>query len=128
MTMDANGLRLIADSIGIDTGDATMSIETNRREALAGAAASGLAASVLASPATAQGTSVMAVATDADYQRDPTRWGSAEIAAQFSLADIKERRHIDDHSWAQQPPRSASRMEVRKLRVAYRRAVTSDEA
>src|SRR5215472_4851301 len=40
-------------------------------------------ASVLASSATAQGTSVMAVATDADYQRDPTRWGSAEMAAHF---------------------------------------------
>src|SRR6516162_6278767 len=52
-----------------------MSIETNRRDALAGAAVSGLVASVLASSATAQGTSVMAVATDADYQRDPTRWG-----------------------------------------------------
>src|SRR5215831_3825096 len=52
-----------------------MSIETNRRDALAGAAVSGLVASVLASSATAQGTSVMAAATDADYQRDPTRWG-----------------------------------------------------
>jgi haloacetate dehalogenase len=60
-----------------------MSIETNRRDALAGAAVSGLVASVLASSATAQGTSVMAVATDADYQRDPTRWGSPEMAAHF---------------------------------------------
>jgi hypothetical protein len=60
-----------------------MSIETNRRRALAGAAVSGLAASVSASPAAAQGTSVMAAATEADYQRDPTRWGSAEMAKQF---------------------------------------------
>src|SRR5215813_14195082 len=73
---------LIADSIVTDTG-ATMSIETNRRDALAGAAVSGLVASVLASSATGQGTSVMAVATDADYQRDPTRWGSPEMAAHF---------------------------------------------
>ena len=49
-----------------------MSIETNRRDALAGAAVSGLVASVLASSGTAQGTSVMAIATDADYQRDPS--------------------------------------------------------
>ena len=60
-----------------------MSIETSRRDALAAAALSGFAASALASPATAQDTSVMAVATDADYQRDPTRWGSAEMAAHF---------------------------------------------
>jgi haloacetate dehalogenase len=62
---------------------ATMSIETNRCDALAGAAVSGLVASGLASPAAAQGTSVMAAATEADYQRDPTRWGSAEMAAHF---------------------------------------------
>src|SRR3984893_10160036 len=60
-----------------------MSIETSRRRALAGAAVSGLAASVSASPAAAQGTSVMAAATEADYQRDPTRWGSVEMAAHF---------------------------------------------
>jgi hypothetical protein len=60
-----------------------MSIETNRRDALAGAAVSGLVASVLPGPATAQGTSVMAAAIEADYQRDPTRWGSAEMAAHF---------------------------------------------
>src|SRR5262249_49386542 len=40
-------------------------------------------ASVLASSATAQGTSVMAVATDAHYQRHPTRWGSARLAPHF---------------------------------------------
>src|ERR1700681_4001793 len=69
---------------------ATMSIETNRRDALAGAAVSGLVASALAGPAAAQGTSVMAAATEADYQRDPTRWGSAEMAAHFP--DFK---HLD---------------------------------
>jgi hypothetical protein len=60
-----------------------MSIETNRRDALAGAAVSGLAASVLTKPAVAQSASVMATATEADYRRDPTRWGSADMAAQF---------------------------------------------
>ena len=32
---------------------------------------------------TVQSMSVMAVATEADYRRDPTRWGSAEMAAYF---------------------------------------------
>ena len=32
---------------------------------------------------TAQSTSVMATATEADYRHDPTRWGSAEMAAHF---------------------------------------------
>ena len=43
-----------------------MSIETNRRDALAGAAVSGLAASALTTPAVAQSASVMATATEAD--------------------------------------------------------------
>src|SRR5262249_7803152 len=59
-----------------------MSIETNRRDALAGAAVSGLVASVWTTPvAAAQSTGVMATATEADYKRDPTRWGSADRAA-----------------------------------------------
>lgn len=33
--------------------------------------------------ASAANLAVMALATEADYQRDPTRWGSAEIAALF---------------------------------------------
>ena len=32
---------------------------------------------------TAQSTRVMVTATEADYRRDPTRWGSAEMAAHF---------------------------------------------
>ena len=32
---------------------------------------------------TAPGLSAMATATADDYQRDPTRWGSAEVAAHF---------------------------------------------
>src|SRR6516162_2248737 len=32
---------------------------------------------------TVESTSVMATATEADYRRDPTRWGSAEMAAHF---------------------------------------------
>ena len=36
-------------------------------------------------PADAQNTnlSIMAAATPADYTRDPTRWGSVEMAAHF---------------------------------------------
>jgi len=60
-----------------------MSIETNRRDALAGAAVSGLVASVWTTPVAAQSTGVMATATEADYKRDPTRWGSADMAAHF---------------------------------------------
>ena len=60
-----------------------MSIETNRRDALAGAAVSGLVASVLTTPVAAQSTGVMATATEADYKRDPTRWGSADMASHF---------------------------------------------
>src|SRR6476646_3137690 len=45
-----------------------MSTETNRRGAPADAP---------------QGIGVMAAASEADYQRDPTRWGSAAIAAHF---------------------------------------------
>src|ERR1700747_2669815 len=60
-----------------------MSTETNRRDALAAVAASGLLTSVLTTPAAAQGAGVMATATEADYKRDPARWGSAEMAAHF---------------------------------------------
>src|SRR5262245_56711269 len=60
-----------------------MSIETNRRDALAGAAVSGLVSSVLTTPVAAQSTGVMATATEADYKRDPTRWGSADMASHF---------------------------------------------
>src|SRR5262245_1234987 len=60
-----------------------MSVETSRGDALAGATASGLAASVLTAPVTAQSTGVMATATQADYKRDPTRWGAADMAAPF---------------------------------------------
>src|SRR5262249_49376346 len=62
---------------------ATMSIETNRRDALAGAGLSGLVASVLARWGTAEAKGVMAIAPEADYQRDPPRWGSPEMAAPF---------------------------------------------
>ena len=58
----------------------------NRRElvqmAAAGAAAAGVAATAPASAQTA-GAGVVAEATPADYVRDPTRWGSAEVAAFF---------------------------------------------
>jgi haloacetate dehalogenase len=56
----------------------------SRREMVQMAAA-GAAAAGLATPASAQtaGSGVVAEATAADYTRDPTRWGSAEVAALF---------------------------------------------
>jgi len=57
----------------------------NRRDLVAavaaGAAASGAAGSAAAAQNPASG--VVAVATAADYVRDPTRWGSPEVAAMF---------------------------------------------
>src|SRR5262244_516972 len=47
-------------------------------QALAGGAAAGVA-----TPALAEETATLAEATSADYARDPTRWGSAEVAALF---------------------------------------------
>jgi haloacetate dehalogenase len=46
------------------------------------AGAAGAAAGV-ATPALADQTAIVAEATSADYARDPTRWGSAEVAALF---------------------------------------------
>src|SRR6202162_5152723 len=43
----------------------------------------GAAAASVATPSLAQLTAVLAEATSADYVRDPTRWGSAEVAALF---------------------------------------------
>ena len=40
-------------------------------------------ASVVATPSSAQQTMALAEATSADYIRDPTRWGSPEVAALF---------------------------------------------
>jgi haloacetate dehalogenase len=60
-----------------------MSFETSRRDALVTAAVAGLAGSVFTSPAAAQSSDVMATASEADYKRDPTRWGSADMAAKF---------------------------------------------
>src|ERR1700684_1411162 len=52
------------------------------RRGLVQTLAAGAAASV-ATPALAEQTAVVAEATSADYVRDPTRWGSAEVAALF---------------------------------------------
>jgi len=52
------------------------------RRGLVQALAAGAAASV-ATPASAEQTATLAEATSADYGRDPTRWGSAEVAALF---------------------------------------------
>src|SRR5215467_6119343 len=60
-----------------------MNNETGRPDALAGTAAADLTASGLTAPTDAQSTGIMATATEADYRRDPTRWGSADMAAQF---------------------------------------------
>jgi haloacetate dehalogenase len=45
--------------------------------------AAGAAGASIATPSLAQPTSVLAEATSADYVRNPTRWGSAEVAALF---------------------------------------------
>jgi len=56
----------------------------DRRRILQAAAAGAAAAATAVSPAAAQQPAgVMAVATAEDYVRDPTRWGSPEIAAMF---------------------------------------------
>ena len=56
----------------------------NRRHLLQAAAAGAAASGAASTPAAAQqAAGVMAVATAADYVRDPTRWGSPEIAAMF---------------------------------------------
>jgi hypothetical protein len=52
------------------------------RRGLVQALAAGAAASV-ATPASAEQAATLAEATSADYGRDPTRWGSAEVAALF---------------------------------------------
>src|SRR5580692_7954353 len=52
------------------------------RRGLVQALAAGAAAGI-ATPALADQSAVIAEATAADYARDPTRWGSAEVAALF---------------------------------------------
>src|SRR3981081_287612 len=54
----------------------------NRRGLTRGLAA-GVAVAGIATPSSALEASVLAEATSADYVRDPTRWGSAELAALF---------------------------------------------
>ena len=56
--------------------------EAVTRRDLVQAVAVGAAASIV-TPSLAQTTAIVAEATQADYARDPTRWGSAEIAALF---------------------------------------------
>ena len=53
------------------------------RRGLVQALAVGAAAASIATPAVAQPASIVAEAASADYVRDPTRWGSAEVAALF---------------------------------------------
>ena len=53
------------------------------RRGLVQALAAGAAAAGVATPSMAEQTAVLAEATSADYTRDPTRWGSAEVAALF---------------------------------------------
>src|SRR5947199_5285268 len=56
--------------------------EISRRDLMRVAAAGAAAASIVR-PASAQTTAVLAEASPADYARDPTRWGSAAVAALF---------------------------------------------
>src|SRR5215469_6450381 len=53
------------------------------RRGLVQALATGAAAASVATPSLAEQTMVLAEATSADYARDPTRWGSPEVAALF---------------------------------------------
>src|SRR5437016_14274943 len=60
------------------------------RRGLVQALAAGAAAASIATTSSAQQTSVLAEATSADYGRDPTRWGSPEVAALFPVF-----KHLD---------------------------------
>lgn len=53
------------------------------RRGLVQALAAGAAAASIATPARAQSSAIVAEAAAADYERDPTRWGSKEVAALF---------------------------------------------
>jgi haloacetate dehalogenase len=53
------------------------------RRGVVQALAAGAAVAGAAAPSLAAETAVLAEATSADYARDPTRWGSAEVAALF---------------------------------------------
>ena len=53
------------------------------RRGVVQALAAGAAASIVTPSPGQQQTAVLAEATAADYARDPTRWGSAEVAALF---------------------------------------------
>src|SRR5258708_15133858 len=53
------------------------------RRGLVQALTAGATASVFATPSSAQQTTALTEATNADYGRDPTRWGSPEVAALF---------------------------------------------
>src|SRR5207302_10038917 len=55
----------------------------DRRHLVAAMAAGAAASGAMATTADAQQQAVVAVASPADYVRDPTRWGSPEIAALF---------------------------------------------
>ena len=55
----------------------------NRRRLVAAIAVGAAASGAVGSGARAQLQAVAAVASAADYTRDPTRWGSAEVAALF---------------------------------------------
>jgi haloacetate dehalogenase len=57
--------------------------EGSSRRGLVQALAAGAAAASVVTPSLAQPAAVLAEATSADYVRDPTRWGSAEVAALF---------------------------------------------
>src|ERR1700745_1743204 len=60
------------------------------RRGLVAALAAGTAAASVATPALADSSAVLGEAPSADYARDPTRWGSPEVAALFPGF-----RHVD---------------------------------
>jgi hypothetical protein len=76
------------------------------RRGLVQALAAGAAANV-ATPALAEQTAVVAEAASADYVRDPTRWGSAELAVLFPNF-----KHLDIRTNGQQDSPSLAAPEI----------------
>jgi pimeloyl-ACP methyl ester carboxylesterase len=72
-----------------EEADMTMHLQSEQteeglsRRGLVQTLAAGVAIASVATPSSAQQNAVLAEATSADYARDPTHWGSAEVAALF---------------------------------------------
>jgi hypothetical protein len=76
--------RLILGILPVHSSQKRLRSRCFNRRGLVKALAAGAAAASVATPSSAQQTAVLAEATSADYVRDPTHWGSAEVAALFA--------------------------------------------